>query len=44
VKTMPVPAARFPRKAARPAKALLVNTKQPLLRPWQEALGEFLKR
>jgi dTDP-4-dehydrorhamnose reductase len=40
---IPVPAARFPRKAARPAKALLLNTKQPLLRPWQEALAEFLR-
>jgi dTDP-4-dehydrorhamnose reductase len=39
---IPVPAARFPRKASRPAKALLLNTKQPLLRPWQEALREFL--
>ena len=42
VTTIPVPAARFPRKAARPAKALLLNTKQPPLRPWQEALAEFL--
>ncbi|HUP04743.1 MAG TPA: sugar nucleotide-binding protein [Bryobacteraceae bacterium] len=42
VKAVPVPAARFPRKATRPAKALLRNTKRPLLRPWQEALKEFL--
>ena len=42
VSAIPVPAARFPRKARRPAKALLRNTKQPALRPWQEALGEFL--
>jgi dTDP-4-dehydrorhamnose reductase len=39
---IPVPAARFPRKAERPAKALLRNTKLPPLRPWQEALAEFL--
>jgi len=42
VATIPVPAARFPRKARRPAKALLLNTKQPPLRPWQDALREFL--
>ena len=43
VSAIPVPAARFPRKARRPAKALLRNTKQPALRPWQDALREFLK-
>lgn len=41
---IPVPATRFPRKASRPAKALLLNTKLPLLRPWQEALREFLDK
>ena len=40
---LPVPSTRFPRKATRPAKALLVNTKLPPQRPWQEALAEFLK-
>jgi dTDP-4-dehydrorhamnose reductase len=43
VRTIPVPATRFPRKASRPAKALLLNTKRPALRPWQKALREFLK-
>jgi dTDP-4-dehydrorhamnose reductase len=38
----PVPSAHFPRKAARPARAVLVNTKLPPARPWQEALAEFL--
>jgi dTDP-4-dehydrorhamnose reductase len=42
VRALPVPAARFPRKARRPAKALLLNTRRPALRPWQEALREFL--
>ena len=42
VTTIPVPATRFPRKAQRPAKALLRNTKLPPLRPWQDALREFL--
>jgi dTDP-4-dehydrorhamnose reductase len=38
-----VPASEFPRPARRPAKAVLVNTKLPPLRPWEEALKEFLK-
>jgi len=32
----------FPRKAPRPKKTVLLNTKLPKLRPWQEALKEFL--
>jgi dTDP-4-dehydrorhamnose reductase len=39
---LPVPSTRFPRKAKRPARAVLVNTKLPPLRPWQEALAEFM--
>ncbi len=39
---VPVPATQFPRKAPRPARAVLLNTKLPPLRPWQEALAEFL--
>lgn len=42
VTAVPVPAAQFPRKAPRPARAVLLNTKLPPLRPWQEALAEFL--
>jgi len=38
----PVPATRFPRKAKRPARAVLLNTLLPPQRPWQEALAEFL--
>jgi len=38
----PVPSSQFPRKASRPAKAVLLNTKLPQLRPWQNALREFL--
>ncbi len=34
--------ADFKRKAARPKKSVLLNTKLPPLRPWQEALWEFL--
>ena len=39
---LPVPSTRFPRKATRPARALLLNTRLPPLRPWQEALADFL--
>lgn len=34
----------FPRKAVRPKKGVLINTKLPPLRPWQEALREFLNQ
>ncbi len=43
VELVPVPAAEFPRAAKRPAKAVLQNTKLPPLRPWKEALREFLE-
>ncbi len=39
---VPVGPERFPRKAKRPARIVLINTKLPPLRPWQEALKEFL--
>ena len=42
VKVEPVPSTHFPRKAARPAKAILLNTKLPPHRLWQAALAEFL--
>lgn len=35
--------ADFPRKAIRPKKSVLLNTKLPQLRSWQSALAEFLK-
>jgi dTDP-4-dehydrorhamnose reductase len=38
----PVPSTRFPRKARRPSRAVLRNTKLPPLRPWQQAVAEFL--
>jgi dTDP-4-dehydrorhamnose reductase len=44
VNTIPVASTHFPRKAARPARAILLNTKLPSIRPWQAALGEFLDR
>ncbi|MGA2039079.1 MAG: dTDP-4-dehydrorhamnose reductase [Bryobacteraceae bacterium] len=43
VTVLPVPSTHFPRKATRPAKAILLNTKLPPLRPWQAALAEFLR-
>ena len=42
VKLNSVPASFFPRPAARPQYSILINTKLPPLRPWQEALAEFL--
>jgi dTDP-4-dehydrorhamnose reductase len=44
VRVLPVPSTHFPRKAARPPKAILHNTKLPQVRPWQAALAEFLRR
>ena len=42
VNVLPVPSTHFPRKATRPAKAVLLNSKLPPVRPWQAALAEFL--
>jgi len=42
VAVLPVPSTHFPRKAVRPAKAVLLTTKLPPLRPWQSALAEYL--
>jgi dTDP-4-dehydrorhamnose reductase len=43
VHVRPVPSSHFPRKAPRPPKAILHNTKLPPLRAWQAALAEFLQ-
>jgi dTDP-4-dehydrorhamnose reductase len=43
VRVLPVPSTHFPRKAPRPPKAVLLSTKRPPLRPWQDALAEFLQ-
>jgi dTDP-4-dehydrorhamnose reductase len=42
VNLIPVASADFNRKAERPKKAVLLNTKLPPLRSWQEALKDFL--
>jgi dTDP-4-dehydrorhamnose reductase len=42
INLLPVPSTHFPRKARRPAMAILRNTRLPALRPWQAALAEFL--
>jgi dTDP-4-dehydrorhamnose reductase len=42
VHVIPVPSTHFPRKAKRPPKAVLLNTKLPPLRHWHNALAEFL--
>jgi dTDP-4-dehydrorhamnose reductase len=43
VTVLPVRSTHFPRKAARPPKAVLLNTKLPMLRPWTAALADFLR-
>ncbi|MBI5071337.1 dTDP-4-dehydrorhamnose reductase [Candidatus Falkowbacteria bacterium] len=43
VKLIPVGADRFPRPAKRPKYSLLLNTKLPPIRKWEEALAEYLK-
>lgn len=44
IRLEPVPAAAFPRKARRPAKAVLLNTKLPPFRHWTDAIAEFVAR
>ena len=39
----PVPSTEYPTPAKRPQYSVLHNTKGPSLRPWQEALAEYLK-
>lgn len=43
VRVVPVPSAEFPTKARRPQRTILRNTKRPPLRPWREALQDFLR-
>lgn len=42
INLIPISLADFPRKAKRPKKTVLLNTKLPQLRNWKEALKEFL--
>lgn len=42
IKIMPVGTDDFPRKAKRPKRSILVNTKLPQLQAWQLALKDFL--
>ncbi|MBI4127485.1 MAG: dTDP-4-dehydrorhamnose reductase [Parcubacteria group bacterium] len=39
----PIPSSDFLRPAKRPAYSILLNTKFPPLRPWKEALAEYLQ-
>ncbi|MBU1146630.1 dTDP-4-dehydrorhamnose reductase [Patescibacteria group bacterium] len=43
VKLIPVGADRFPRPAKRPKYSILINTKLPPIRKWEEALADYLK-
>lgn len=42
-KLEPVSSAQFPRPAQRPKYSRLINTRGPKLRPWPDALDEYLK-
>lgn len=44
VKLNPVPSSYYQRPASRPKFGILLNTKLPLMRPWTEALEEFLNK
>lgn len=43
VRLIPVGADRFPRPAKRPKYSILLNTKLPPIRKWEEALADYLK-
>jgi len=43
VKVVPVGSEEYQRPAARPGYSVLINTKGPKMRPWQEALRDYLK-
>ena len=44
INLVPISSADFHRKAKRPKKSVLLNTKLSEFRPWQEALREFLHK
>ena len=44
VNLRPCTSSEFSRPARRPHYSILLNTKLPALRPWQEALADYLKR
>lgn len=41
---VPVSSVEFPRPAKRPNYSILINTKLPVLRSWQEALTDYLRK
>lgn len=44
IKVSPVTSAEFPRPAKRPAYSILKNNRGPALRPWEEALADYLNQ
>lgn len=42
INLLPISSDESPRPAKRPSYSILINTKRPLLRPWGEALNEYL--
>lgn len=43
VELTPVKSDQFPRPAARPASSVLRHTQGPIMRPWQDALKEYIE-
>ena len=43
-KIVPIKSSELARAAKRPVYSALLNTKLPMLRPWTEALKEYLKK
>jgi dTDP-4-dehydrorhamnose reductase len=43
-KIIPCTSSEFPRPARRPEYSVLINTKLPLMRDWQQALAEYLSQ
>lgn len=43
IEVVPIPSAEYPLPAQRPTYSILKNTRGPQLRPWPEALSEYLE-
>lgn len=43
IEVTPIPSVEFPRPARRPQYSMLINSRGPALRPWEDALDDYLK-